>query len=257
MLTQTLSTDSLGFSLSVELVLDPVLEVYGKQVSYEDEVGAVIPTAIHRIFLREGLPYDKMVDAAAHEAYHLFYALRPHITADEETQAEVFGGLVRSIVELCSTTKSLNPAMNNLTVNTTELAILKRRYDHLLEEGTLYSIRAAGRYSRISEAVATIARSPYTAVTKVRYIEEALSITLCVVMADLERIMRLHSQLQIHLKGDWSIQFGQHRFKAFAHQDAGYDGIFRSVELMGTIEDMDAFVKVFNEQVYQIYNGAS
>lgn len=99
MLTYGYDTDSLGFPLRVEVIIDPNLDVLGKQVSFEDENGNVVADAPHRIFLKEGLSVPMLVDVISHETYHLFYALRAHITADEETQAEVFGNFVRNVFD--------------------------------------------------------------------------------------------------------------------------------------------------------------
>ncbi|MDQ3917192.1 MAG: hypothetical protein M3348_01705 [Acidobacteriota bacterium] len=68
----------------------------GRHTTYEDEQGRV-GDAPHRIELRAGLAGGELAEVAAHEAYHVLYSVRGMITADEETEAQVFGQLVARI----------------------------------------------------------------------------------------------------------------------------------------------------------------
>lgn len=97
MALERIVTDSLGFRLEVEIHHGRFNESRGRHISYADENGVVDPTAPHKIYLREGMPDSELAEVCAHEAYHLFYCLREHMTADEETQAEVFGHLVKRL----------------------------------------------------------------------------------------------------------------------------------------------------------------
>lgn len=93
-----INTDSLGFPLKVAIVVAEA-GTLGAHLTYEDESGHVAADAEHEIHILSGLAGGELINTAAHEAYHLFYSVREHITADEETQAQVFGQLVRRIVE--------------------------------------------------------------------------------------------------------------------------------------------------------------
>ena len=68
----------------------------GRHITYEQE-GAVNPEAGHRIIISSELRGTEVAEVIAHEAYHLFYSIRPLITVDEETEAVVFGQLVKRI----------------------------------------------------------------------------------------------------------------------------------------------------------------
>ncbi len=86
-------TDALGFTLTVTMVLGQV-EVLGRHSTKEDhETRIVPPDAPHTIYLHHDLEGPQLIGVIAHEAYHLFFSVRHLITADEETQAEVFGVL--------------------------------------------------------------------------------------------------------------------------------------------------------------------
>lgn len=89
-------TDSLGFPLTVEIVIDDILP-RGRHKTYEDADGRVADGAIHIIEIRAGMNGPELAEVIAHEAYHLFYSVRDRITSDEETEAEVFGHLVKRI----------------------------------------------------------------------------------------------------------------------------------------------------------------
>lgn len=91
-------TDSLGFRLEVEITVGGI-EPRGRHTIYEDEQGPVGP---HKIELRDGLVGSELAEVAAHEAYHLLYSVRNQITVDEETEAEVFGHLVKRLYEAAS-----------------------------------------------------------------------------------------------------------------------------------------------------------
>lgn len=91
-------TDSLGFRLEVEIIVGDV-KPRGRHKTYEDEQGRVGNGTPHRIELRDGLIGGELVEVAAHEAYHLFYSVRDRITADEETEAEAMGHLVKRLYE--------------------------------------------------------------------------------------------------------------------------------------------------------------
>lgn len=45
---------------------------------------------------------SSLIVVSAHEVYHLFKSIRPLVSCDEETEAEVFGELVGKIVSLGS-----------------------------------------------------------------------------------------------------------------------------------------------------------
>lgn len=88
-------TDALGFPLIVEISVCE-MEPRGRHKTYEDESG-VVDDAPHKIELRAGVTGDELVEVAAHGAYHLFYSVRDRIATDEETEAEVFGHLVKRL----------------------------------------------------------------------------------------------------------------------------------------------------------------
>lgn len=94
-----ITTDSLGFELKVDIELDERVNG-GRHVVYADENGRVPADAGHMIALSTSLDHRELVRIAAHEAYHLFYSIRDQITVDEETQASVFGDLVRAVYDL-------------------------------------------------------------------------------------------------------------------------------------------------------------
>lgn len=90
-------TDALGFTLKLDIEIGQ-FETFGKHICYGDETGLVPLDSEHTIQLKYGMTASDSVNVAAHEAYHLFYAIRHLITCDEETEAETFGHLVRRIV---------------------------------------------------------------------------------------------------------------------------------------------------------------
>ena len=89
-------TEALGFKLELEITVGE-LDVRGRHRTHEDEHGQTCDE--HRIELRDGLSGGELAEVAAHEAYHLLYSVRNRITADEETEAEVFGHLVKRLYE--------------------------------------------------------------------------------------------------------------------------------------------------------------
>jgi len=89
-------TDSLGFRLEVQLAVI-AMDGRGRHKTYECD-GLVSDGAVHRIEISTDLQGDELAEVCAHEAYHLFYAVRHLITADEELQATVFGQLVKRMV---------------------------------------------------------------------------------------------------------------------------------------------------------------
>lgn len=92
-------TEGLGFPLEVTIAVGDFM-VRGRHKTFTDERGFVEIGAEHRIEIKEGMiPLDFAL-VASHEAYHLFYSVRHLITVDEETEAEVFGYLVRRIHKL-------------------------------------------------------------------------------------------------------------------------------------------------------------
>lgn len=94
-----LITDSLGFQLTVEIYVD-AFEHLGQHNTHQDEFGKVPPDAVHRIEIQQGLSSETLNEVIPHEVYHMFYSIRPLITVDEETEAEVFGQLVKHIHNL-------------------------------------------------------------------------------------------------------------------------------------------------------------
>lgn len=93
-------TDSLGFKLHVEIIIDEKM-TGGRHITYADTKGRVPNGAKHIIRLEPNLSSADLITIAAHEAYHLFYSIRHLITADEETEAETFGHLVKRIYIDC------------------------------------------------------------------------------------------------------------------------------------------------------------
>lgn len=90
-------TDALGFPLRVKIEYGD-FEIAARHITTEDaSTGLVSSDAEHRIEMKYGLRLEELVDFASHEVYHLFFSIRHLITADEETQAEVFGQLVRHV----------------------------------------------------------------------------------------------------------------------------------------------------------------
>lgn len=89
-------TDSLGFRLEVEMVVCDI-QPRGRHRTYEDEQGRVGSGAPHRIEIDIALYGEELAEVIAHEVYHLFYSVRQLITTDEETEAEVFGHLVKRL----------------------------------------------------------------------------------------------------------------------------------------------------------------
>lgn len=96
-MTDRIVTDALGFPLTLSIAVCE-MDGAGRHTTYETPEGEVTAMARHRIEIAAGLDPGELVNACAHEAYHLFYSVRALITADEETQAEVFGNLVRRLV---------------------------------------------------------------------------------------------------------------------------------------------------------------
>lgn len=93
-MTERITTDALGFPLTVEIVIGDILP-RGRHKTYEDEAGRGPDDAIHILELRAGLTGAELAEVIAHEAYHLFYCVRDLIAVGEETEAEVFGHFVK------------------------------------------------------------------------------------------------------------------------------------------------------------------
>lgn len=94
---ESIVTDSLGFVLIVHIDIQE-MDGRGRHKTHESD-GHVAVDAKHTIEISPDLCGAELCEVAAHEAYHLFYAVRDHITVDEETQATVFGQLVKRIVD--------------------------------------------------------------------------------------------------------------------------------------------------------------
>ena len=92
-------TDSLGFRLDVTVSIGD-FENLGRHITYQDELGKVPPDAGHKINIKNGLEADVLYFVVSHEVYHLFYSIRHLITADEEVEAEVFGELVKRVLQM-------------------------------------------------------------------------------------------------------------------------------------------------------------
>jgi hypothetical protein len=88
-------TDSLGFRLELSIVVES-MPGRGQYETFEQD-GAVTPDAHHVIRINPNLQGDELAEVIAHESYHLFYSIRHLIAIDEETEAEVFGQLVKHI----------------------------------------------------------------------------------------------------------------------------------------------------------------
>ena len=88
-------TDSLGFRLELTIIVED-MDGRGQHKTYEQE-GRVTPDASHKIIINANLRDDELAEVIAHEAYHLFYSARHLVAVDEETEAEVFGQLVKHI----------------------------------------------------------------------------------------------------------------------------------------------------------------
>lgn len=101
---ERIATDSLGFNLKVDIIIGD-LQSRGRHKTYIDEQGQTDDTTPHRVELRYGLSDSELVEVVAHEAYHLFYSIRSRITVDEETEAEVFGHLVKRLYEVAQMPK--------------------------------------------------------------------------------------------------------------------------------------------------------
>ena len=97
--TNKLTTDSLGFPLTVQIEIGDFENSGTHRTYYETDSGLVGADALHRIQLQRGLEHGYLVEVVAHEVYHLFYSIRHLIAVDEETEAEVFGELVRRVYE--------------------------------------------------------------------------------------------------------------------------------------------------------------
>ena len=88
-------TDSLGFRLELSIIVE-AMDGRGRHKTYEQE-GKVTPEASYKIIINANLRDDELAEVVAHEAYHLFYSVRHLIAVDEETEAVVFGQLVKHI----------------------------------------------------------------------------------------------------------------------------------------------------------------
>lgn len=94
--SRIMSTESLGFNLVVNIIIDDDLENFGQYVSEEDaNTYLVHKDSPHTISIKSKL--DNPVMIIAHECYHLFYAIRHLIAWDEETETEVFGELCQEV----------------------------------------------------------------------------------------------------------------------------------------------------------------
>jgi hypothetical protein len=91
MKTQEIKTNSLGFEIKLVITVGD-FEKLGSHITYEENLN------LHKINIKSGLNSLTLSMVAAHEAYHMFYTIRHLITVDEETEAEVFGELVKKIV---------------------------------------------------------------------------------------------------------------------------------------------------------------
>jgi hypothetical protein len=72
------------------------MEARGRHKTY-DQDGKVTAEASHKITINSNLRGDELAEVIAHEAYHMLYSVRHLITVDEETEAVVFGQLVKHI----------------------------------------------------------------------------------------------------------------------------------------------------------------
>ena len=103
---ERIMTDSLGFALTVQIDVRE-MDGRGRYKTHESD-GRVAADAKHTIEISADLGGGELVEVAAHEAYHLFYAVRDHISVDEETQATVFGQLVKRIVTIAAVSEKPN-----------------------------------------------------------------------------------------------------------------------------------------------------
>lgn len=94
--TETMINDSLGFQLRVTMVVKEFEDsiTRGQHRTYECD-GKVQDGQDHYIELRRGLMGAERSEVIAHEVYHVFYSVRHLITVDEETEALIFGQLVK------------------------------------------------------------------------------------------------------------------------------------------------------------------
>jgi hypothetical protein len=99
-------TDALGFALTVQIDVRE-MDGRGQHRTYEID-GAVAANALHTIDISPDMGGSELIEVAAHEAYHLFYAVRDHIAVDEEIQATVFGQLVKQIVTIATVPEKPN-----------------------------------------------------------------------------------------------------------------------------------------------------
>ena len=102
-------TDSLGFPLVVNINVEPMIGLRGNHMTYFNaETNLVDAETAHTITIEPDQGVNSLVEVAAHECFHLFYSIRHLITVDEETQAEVFGQLVKHIFTQARTHPSTN-----------------------------------------------------------------------------------------------------------------------------------------------------
>lgn len=92
-------TDSLGFRLEVTIEFGAYPH-RGRHVTFETDAGEVTADSTHRIEVNESLVGPELAEVISHECYHLFYSVRKLITVDEETEAIVFGQLVKHVHSL-------------------------------------------------------------------------------------------------------------------------------------------------------------
>ena len=95
-----LVTDSLGFRLEIAIGIEEMTG-RGQHKTYQ-QGEKVYADAIHKITINANLCGDELAEVIAHEAYHMFYSVRHLITVDEETEAVVFGQLVKHIHAIAS-----------------------------------------------------------------------------------------------------------------------------------------------------------
>ena len=96
-----LITDSLGFALTVSIEVCDISPNSGTHRVFENvDTGRVPADALHTLKIQRGLSMPYLAEVIAHEVYHLFYSVRHLISVDEETEAEVFGQLVRHVHEV-------------------------------------------------------------------------------------------------------------------------------------------------------------
>jgi hypothetical protein len=92
-----LTTKSLGFKLTVRI--EPLLRSKnrGQHRCTETPSGKVSRTHSHTILISPALYGEELTEVVAHECCHLFFAIREYIKVGEETEATVFGQLVKWI----------------------------------------------------------------------------------------------------------------------------------------------------------------